>query len=292
MKLLRKCYDVANKWGVLNLLSDKTHITLKYRLSMGHPLNWKNPQTFTEKLNWLKLYDHDLRYPGIVDKWEVTDFVKERIGEDCCAKKFGVWEHFDDIDFDALPNQFVLKCTHDSGGVVICKDKGHFDREAARKKLEASLKKNYYWLSREWPYKEIKPRILAEEYLEDSTCHSLPDYKFFCFNGEPKFLFVATGRAEGNTCFDFFDTDYRWLPVRQHYPNAATPPEKPACFDEMLELSRKLSAGFKHVRVDFFQVNGKVYFGELTLTHFAGYHPYEPESYDSLFGSYLNLENR
>lgn len=292
MGILRKCYDIANKMGMLNLLSDKAHITLKYRLSMGHPLNWKHPETFTEKLNWLKLNDHDPRYLGIVDKWEVMDFVKERIGEEYCVKKFGVWEHFDDIDFDTLPEQFVLKCTHDSGGVVICKDKGNFDREAARKKLESSLKRNYYWLSREWPYKQIQPRILAEEYLEDCEKGGLPDYKFFCFDGAPKFLFVATGRAEGDTRFDFFDTDYHWLPVKQHYPNADTPPERPRCFDEMLELSRKLSEGFKHVRVDFFQAGGKVYFGELTLTHFAGYHPYEPECYDRIFGDYLHLETQ
>lgn len=292
MGILKRAFDIASKRGVLNPLSDKTHISLKYRLSMGHPLNWENPQTFTEKLNWLKLYDHDPRYPGIVDKWEVMDFVKERIGDEYCVKKYGIWERFDDIDFDSLPERFVLKCTHDSGGVVICRDKATFDKKAAREKLEASLKKNYYWLSREWPYKQIKPRILAEEYLEDTQGKGLPDYKFFCFDGEPKFLFVATGRAEGDTRFDFFDTDYQWLPVKQHYPNADTPPEKPQCFEEMLELSRKLSAGFKHVRVDFFQANGRVYFGELTLTHFAGYHPYEPACYDKIFGDYLHLETQ
>lgn len=290
MGIPRKCYELVKKTGLLNLLSDKTYVTLKYRLNMGHPLRLRNPQTFTEKLNWLKLYDHDPRYPGVVDKWEVMDFVKERIGEAYCVKKFGVWEHFDQIDFDALPDRFVLKCTHDSGGVVICKDKATFDQEAARKKLEASLKTNYYWLNREWPYRQIQPRILAEEYLEDATSHSLPDYKFFCFDGEPKFLFVVIGRAEGKTCADFFDTEYHRFPVRQRHPNAPVPPEKPQCFTEMLELSRKLSAGFKHVRVDFFQVNGKVYFGEMTLTHSGGYHPFQPESYDELFGSYLHLE--
>ncbi len=290
MKSIKFFYRILNKVGFFNLLDDKTHVCLKYRLSMGHPLNLKNPQTFTEKLNWLKLYDHNPIYPKIVDKWEVMDFVKERIGEEYCVKKYGIWNSFDEIDFDALPNRFVLKCTHDSGGVVICKDKASFDKDSARKKLETSLKRNYYLLSREWPYKSIKPRILAEEYLEDSKSHSLPDYKFFCFDGEVKFLFVATGRSEGKTCFDFFDTEYNHLPVRQHYPNAEVPPEKPECYDEMLELSKKLSKGFKHVRVDLFQVNGKIYFGELTLTHFAGYHPFEPTEYDEIFGRYLHLD--
>lgn len=290
MVIFRKCYRIANRLGVFNILSDKTYVKLKYRFSMGHPLNLKNPQTFTEKLNWLKLYDHDPRYPGIVDKWAVMDFVKERIGAEYCVKKYGVWAHFDDIDFDALPDRFVLKCTHDSGGVVICRDKAAFDKQAARKKLEKSLKTNYYWHGREWPYKLVTPRILAEEYLEDAETKDLPDYKFFCFDGKPAFLFVATGRGAGKTCFDFFDTAYNWLPVKQHYPNALVTPEKPQCFEEMLELARKLSDGFKHVRVDFFQVNGKVYFGEMTLHHFCGYHPFEPEEYDRIFGEYLHLD--
>lgn len=289
MDLLR-LFNIINKRGLLLWVNDRNLISIKYRISMGRPLNWKNPQTFTEKLNWLKLYDHNPIYPKIVDKWEVMDFVKERIGEEYCVKKYGIWNSFDEIDFDALPNRFVLKCTHDSGGVVICKDKASFDKDSARKKLETSLKRNYYLFSREWQYKEIKPRILAEEYLEDSNSKDLPDYKFFCFDGEVKFLYVATGRGEGKTCFDFFDTEYNHLPVRQHYPNAATPPEKPECYDEMLELAKKLSKGFKHVRVDFFMVNGKVYFGELTLTHMAGYHPFEPTEYDEIFGRYLHLD--
>lgn len=290
MEIVRKCYKLANRLGLFNLLSDRTHVKLKYRFSMGHSLNLKNPQTYTEKLNWLKLYDHDPRYPGIVDKWAVMDFVKARIGEKYCVKKYGVWEHFEDIDFDALPNQFVLKCTHDSGGIAICRDKATFDREAAQKKLKASLKTNYYWLNREWPYKEVKPRILAEEYLEDAETKDLPDYKFFCFDGEPKFLFVVFGRSEGHTCADFYDMDYHRLPVRQRHPNAPVPIEKPKCFDEMAELARKLSTGFKHVRVDFFQANGRVYFGEMTLTHSGGYHPFSPESYDRIFGEYLHLD--
>lgn len=292
MELIKKCYKLGDKVGIFNILSDKAHVCLKYRASMGHPLNLNNPQTFTEKLNWLKLYDHDPRYPGIVDKWEVMRFVKERIGEEYCVKKYGVWERFDDIDFDSLPKRFVLKCTHDSGGVVICRDKATFDKVTAREKLEASAKKNYYWLNREWPYKSVKPRILAEEYLEDSVCGDLPDYKFFCFQGETKFLYIVTGRSGGKTCADFFDVDYNWLPVRQRFPHHPEPPEKPQCYAEMLELCRKLSAGFRHVRVDLFQVNGKVYFGEMTLTHSGGYHPLYPESYDKIFGNYLELPCR
>jgi len=287
--IARKAYDFANRYRLLNLLSDKVHITLKYRLKMGHRLDWKTPKSFTEKLNWLKLYDHDPRYIPLVDKWDVMDFVRERIGDGYCVQKFGIWDSFEAIDFDRLPNQFVLKCTNDSGGIVICKDKALLDREAARAVLNRSLKRNYYWHNREWPYKGLKPRILAEEFLEDASGNGLIDYKFFCFDGKPKLMFIATGRAEGKTCFDFFDMEFNWIPVKQHYPNAKQRPEKPECFDEMIMLAQKLAKDLKHVRVDFFQVDGKVYFGELTFTHFGGYERFEPEAYDGEFGEFLNL---
>lgn len=289
MGIARTAYDFANKYGLLNLLSDKTYTRLKYRLKMNRKLNLKKPETFTEKLNWLKLYDHDPRYIPLVDKWDVTSFVHERIGEGYCIKKLGVWDTFEEINFDDFPNQFVLKCTNDSGGIVICKDKALFDREAARIVLNHSLKRNYYWHNREWPYKNLKPRILAEEFLVDASGNGLIDYKFFCFDGKPEFMFIATGRAEGKTCFDFYDMDFNWIPVKQHYPNAKQRPEKPECFDEMIVLAQKLAQGLKHVRVDFFQVDGKVYFGELTFTHFGGYERFEPEIYDYEFGKLLNL---
>lgn len=203
--------------------------------------------------------------------------------------KFGVYNSFDEIDFDMLPNQFVLKCTHDSGGIVICRDKKNIDLKAARILLETSLKRNYYWHNREWPYKKVQPRILCEEYLSDESGDGLKDYKFFCFDGEPKFMFIATGRAKQNTCFDFFDMDFGWIPVKQHYPNANVRPVKPARWDEMKELAAKLSQGFKHVRVDFFQSSGKVYFGEMTFTHFGGFERIEPEEYDVKFGEFLKL---
>lgn len=289
MGIARTAYDFANKYGLLNLLSDKTYTRLKYRLKMNRKLNLKKPETFTEKLNWLKLYDHDPRYIPLVDKWDVTSFVHERIGEGYCIKKLGVWDTFEEINFDDFPNQFVLKCTNDSGGIVICKDKALFDREAARIVLNHSLKRNYYWHNREWPYKNLKPRILAEEFLVDASGNGLIDYKFFCFDGKPEFMFIATGRAEGKTCFDFYDMDFNWIPVKQHYPNAKQRPEKPECFDEMMVLAQKLAQGLKHVRVDFFQVDGKVYFGELTFTHFGGYERFEPEIFDYEFGKLLNL---
>lgn len=289
MDIVRKIYDFSNKYALLNLLSDIAHTKLKYRLKMGRKLNLQNPQTFTEKLSWLKLYDHDPRYVSLVDKWDVMEYVEKCIGSEYCVKKYGIWDSFDEIDFALLPEQFVLKCTNDSGSTVVCKDKNTFDREAARERLNRSREQSYYWYNREWQYKQIPHRIIAEEYLSDSAESGLTDYKFFCFEGKPKFMFIATGRAEGDTRFDFFDMDFQWIPVKQHYPNAEIRPSKPECFDEMVELAQKLSQGLNQVRVDFFQVNQRVYFSELTFVHFGGYERFEPERYDYEFGKLLKL---
>lgn len=290
MGIAKKGYDFLKNNHVLNILSDKQYTKLKYRLKMGRALNLRNPRAFTEKLNWLKLYDHNPIYVPLVDKWEVTKYVEQTIGGEYCIKKLGLWSSFDEIDFSKLPNQFVLKCTNDSGGIVICRDKSKLDTEDARRILERSLKTNYYWHNREWPYKEVKPRILAEEYLVDESGDGLQDYKFFCFDGEPQFMFIATGRASHQTCFDFFDMDFNWIPVKQHYPNAVVTPRKPEQFETMKQLARQLSKDFKHVRVDFFAVGDRVYFGELTFTHFGGFERFEPESYDYKFGEYLQLD--
>ena len=161
--------------------------------------------------------------------------------------------------------------------------------KAAKRFIEKCMAYNYYWYNREWPYREIKPRILAEAYLTDAAQRGIPDYKFFCFDGKPQFMFIATGRAEGDTRFDFFDMDFNWIPVKQHYSNAEVCPQKPECFDEMRALAEKLSDGLKHVRVDFFQIDGQVYFSELTFNHFGGYERFEPEKYDAMFGLYLDL---
>lgn len=274
----------------LTPLPDKTYLSFLYRLKIGKKLNWDDPKTFNEKLQWLKLYNRKPEYTRMVDKYEAKDYVAGIIGKEHIIPTLGVWEKFDDIDFSALPDKFVLKCTHDSGGLVICKDKSKFDKNAARKKINKSLRTNYYLRGREWPYKDVKPRILAEEYFVDESGDGLQDYKFFCFDGEPQFMFIATGRANHKTCFDFFDMNFDWIPVKQHYPNAIVTPRKPKQFEKMKQLAAQLSKDFKHVRVDFFQVGDKVYFGELTFFHFGGFERFEPESYDYKFGEYLRLD--
>ena len=230
----------------------------------------------------------------MVDKYEAKKFVSERLGQEYTVENYGVWDKFDDIDFDSLPNQFVLKCTHDSGGLVVCRDKGSLDKEKARKKIERSLKRNYYWSGREWPYKNVKPRIIAEQYMEDEVTAELRDYKFFCFDGTPQYLFIATERQNQteDTKFDFFDMDYNHLDIRNGHPNARVQPAKPECFEEMKLLASALSKGIPQVRVDFYEVNGKVYFGELTLSHWSGAVAFEPEEWDFKFGELIRLPKR
>lgn len=258
---------------------------------MGKKLNLKNPQTYNEKLQWLKLYDRKPEYIKMVDKYEVKEYVASIIGKEYTIPTLGVWEKFEDIDFEKLPNQFVLKCTHDCGGLVICKDKQNLDIASAKEKINRCLKRNYFWAMREWPYKLVKPRVIAEAYMEDKKTGELPDYKFFAFDGKVKAMFIATERQSGEeTKFDFFDENFNHLPFTNGHPNAEKMPEKPATFEEMKKLAEKLSSNIPQVRVDFYEVDGKVYFGELTFFHWSGVVPFEPEEWDTIFGSWISLE--
>ncbi len=280
------------KRGVLNFLSDKSFVKLLYRAGIGKKLNLDNPQTYNEKLQWLKLNDRRDIYTTMVDKYEVRKYVADRIGEEYLIELAGgPYNSFDEIDFDALPSRFVLKCTHDSGGVVICKDKSTFDKEKAKEKINKHLKRNFFYAGREWPYKNVKPRIIAEKYMEDEQTEELRDYKFFSFDGEPKAIFIATERqsAQGETKFDFFDMDFNHLDIRNGHPNAEKYPACPENFEKMKELASVLSKGFPHIRVDFYEVNGKIYFGELTLSHWSGAVAFEPECWDKTFGEWVKL---
>ena len=205
-----------------------------------------------------------------------------------------MWDHFDEIDFDKLPDRFVLKCTHDSGGLVIVRDKSRMDKAAARRKIERCLKRNFFLYGREWPYVNVRPRILAEQYFEDDSGTGLRDYKFFCFDGVVRALFIATERGvEGTeTKFDFFDADFNHLPFTNGHPNADVMPAKPAGFEEMKRLASELSKGIPQVRIDFYDINGKVYFGEFTFSHWSGFKPFVPEEWDYTFGSWITLPEK
>lgn len=267
---------------------DRSFIKMEYYLGMHKRLNLDNPRTYNEKLQWLKLHARREDYTHLVDKYEVKSYVAQILGEDYLIPTLGVWERFEDIDFSKLPNQFVLKCTHDSGGLVICKDKATLDIQKARKKINKSLSKNFYWEHREYPYKNVKPRIIAEQYMVDESGTELKDYKFFCFDGQPKMLFIATDRPY-DTRFDFYDIDFNHLPFKQGHPLATKKIAKPKGFDEMVRLAKLLSQGMPHVRVDFYDINGKIYFGEFTFFHFSGNVPFEPDEWDYRVGEWLQL---
>lgn len=292
IKLIARLMNSLSFRGYLKWLPDAILLRILFRLRVGYRLSLKNPKTFNEKIQWLKLFDRNPLYTQLVDKYEVRQFVKEKIGEEYLIPLLGVWDNFDDIDFDALPNQFVLKCTHDSGGLVICKDKSKLDITKAKKKINSCLKRNYYWVLREWPYKNVKPRIIAEKYMEDEPGKGLKDYKFFCFDGIVKAMFVATDREVHQTKFDFFDADFNHLPFKQHYPNnVKIDLVKPMSFEQMKKLASVLTAGFPHCRADFYDVGGKVYFGELTFSHFSGLEPMEPMEWDEKFGEMIHLRS-
>lgn len=274
----------------LNWMNDEAYLKIAYRICMGKKLNLDAAKTFNEKMQWLKLYNRRPEYTTMVDKYEAKRWAADRIGETYIIPTLGVWEHFDEIDFEKLPNQFVLKCTHDSGGLIICKNKATLDKAASQKKIERCLKHSFFWGQREWPYKNVRPRIIAEPYMEDSKTKDLRDYKFFAFDGEVKALFIATERgAKEETKFDFFDADFNHLPFTNGHPNAAKYPEKPKCFDEMKKLAKKLSEGIPQVRVDLYECNGKVYFGEMTFFHWSGLVPFKPEQWDRTFGDWIKL---
>lgn len=280
---------LANK-GLLNWMSDKMYLKAKYHAIFGKKLNLTAPVTYNEKLQWLKLNDRKPQYIKLVDKYEVKKIVSEMIGDQYIIPTLAVWESPEEINIDKLPDQFVLKCTHDSGGLAICRDRSKFNLETTKLKLAKAMKNNYYWRGREWPYKEVKPRIIAESYMEDERFGELRDYKFFCFDGVVKAMFIASDRQKSvDTKFDFYDETGKHLDIKQGHPNADIPPELPINFEKMKELASVLSKGFKQLRVDFYEVNGRIYFGELTLSHFDGMMPFVPDEWDTKFGKYIQL---
>lgn len=258
---------------------------------MGKKLDLKNPQTFNEKLQWLKLYDRNPEYTKMVDKYEVRKYISEKIGEEYLIPILGVWDRFEDIDFNKLPNQFVLKCTHDSGGLVICRDKSKLDIEAARKKINKCLKRNFYKITREWPYKNVKPRIIAEKYMEDSLQgNGLADYKVLCFGGEAKLIELHLDRYGKRHTQDIYDVNWNKTTISQDGYISDKFIEKPVQMDKIIELSQLLSANIRHVRVDWYIVEDKIYFGEITFFDGSGFSPFDDEKDDLYIGSLINLD--
>lgn len=285
---------IAALWARLGQhIPDDIYLRLRYRLIFGKSLHLEDPKGYNEKINWLKIYNRNPLYPKLVDKAEVKEFVRPIIGEDKIIKTFGVWDCFDDIDFEQLPNQFVLKSTNGGGGtgVVICRDKATFDRNKAKERIEKSMHFNWKY-EREWVYRDLKPRIIAEELMCNDDGTDLVDWKIHCFNGEPKVLFYASDRYTPNEKlkFDWYDMDLNHLPIKSKgYENANKTIQPFPEWEQMKDVARKLSKGIPYVRVDLYLINHQIYFGELTFFHDGGAVALEPEEWENIFGNWIEL---
>lgn len=271
---------------------DELYLKIYYWLSLRKPLNLNSPYLFNEKLQWLKLNDRRSEYTMMADKNLVKQYVARIIGPEYVVPCLGVWDSPKSIDWDTLPEQFVLKTNHDGGGngIVICNDKSKINKKKAIKELRRSLNRNTFMIGREWPYKNIKKKIIAEKYLEDNKYGELRDYKFFCFNGTPKLLYVASERGKKDRAnFDFFDMAYNHLNISNGHPLSRNPLDKPQSFELMKELAVKLSRGIPFIRIDFYEVNGKPYFGEFTFYHLGGTGTFEPSEWDKILGEWITL---
>lgn len=279
--------------GFYDDMDDETYLKRKYKACMGKALNLNSPQTFNEKLQWLKLHDRKPEYTMMVDKYAVRKYIADTIGEEYLIPLLGVWDNPDEINFDALPNQFVLKCNHNSGlGMCICKDRSKLDIEKVKAGLRKGLQQDYYLTSREWPYKNVSKKIVCEEYMEDRQAHELVDYKFMCFSGEVKCSFTCSERfTDSGLKVTFFDKDWNVMPFERHYPASKKPLTKPINYRKMIQFAEELSKGIPFVRVDFYEINGQLYFGELTFYPGGGFEEFTPEEWDYKLGDFLKLKN-
>lgn len=273
------------------LLPDKLYLQLLFHHYCGKWINWKNPTTFNEKLQWLKIYNRRPEYTMMVDKVAVKDFVAKTIGEEYVIPTLGVWNDPDEIDFDKLPNQFVLKCNHNSGGLCICKDKSKLNIEQVKANLRKALQYDYYWIGREWPYKNVKRKIIAEKYMEDnSSPEGLNDFKFMCFGGKVQCSFVCSDRySKDGLKVTFYDKDWARMPFERHYPSSDKDVNMPHQYHKMIELAEKLSQKIPFVRTDFYEINGNLYFGELTFFPGNGFEEFRPEEWDEQLGKLIIL---
>ncbi len=274
---------------IFRSMSDETYLKWRYYITFGKELNLKNPITFNEKMNWAKLYDRKAEYTIMADKYLVREYVKAKIGEEYLIPLIGVWDNPDQIDFGALPTQFVLKCNHNSGtGMCICKDKSCLDIEKVKAELARGLKEEYFWHMREWPYKNIPPKIIAEKFMQDGDNPVLPVYKFFCFNGEPTIIQTIQNDTMPNESIDYFDVNWNSLDLRQNFPGSEAPLPKPLLLTEMVEIATRLADNKKgFIRVDLYTINQKVYFSEYTFFSDAGMAKFYPEEWDMKLGELI-----
>lgn len=274
---------------LFRFLPDRIFLKLLFRLNLGRRLNLKNPVSFNEKLQWLKIFDNNPLYIKLADKYEVRKYVSEKVGDNYLIPLIGVYDHFDDIEFDHLPESFVMKCTHDSGSVIVVKDKNKFNYCQARSMINKKLRTNYFYKGREWPYKYIKPRIICEKLMVDEPGQELKDYKIFCFNGEPLFIQIDYNRFK-NHKRNLFNIEWDPINVSYAYPREFnTSNDKPSNWDDMLICAKKLSQETVFARTDFYSIQNEIYFGEITFFPESGFGRFMPDSYDYIFGKILDL---
>lgn len=290
-KVARYTSYVLNRPVIRQLVPNSWYIKTRYYFYIGKKLNLKDPKTFNEKLQWLKLYYYDSELKKLVDKYEVRKIIEKKIGNEYLIPLLGgPWEKFEDIDFSDLPDSFVLKTTHDSGGVVICRDKETFEMSKAKEKINEHLKRKFFWLGREWTYKNIQPRIIAEKFMLDETGVELKDYKIFCFNGVPKVIQVDIGRFSDHRR-NFYSTEWDYLGfttnIHKNDPNIHI--KKPEKLTKMLDIAMELSKDIPHVRVDLYYTADKIYFGEMTFFHGSGFEKFSPDKWDLILGEALEL---
>lgn len=298
-KLVRKDFNffVSIILEKINFIfPDRLYLKMLFRLRVGYRLNLDNPKTFNEKLQWLKLYNRKPEYTAMVDKYLVKDYVAKTVGEQYVIPTLGVWDKFDDIDFSQLPDKFVLKTTHGGGGtgVVICKNKSRFDVKGAKRKLDASLKTSGYAQMREWPYKDVKRRIIAEQYIgsDRPELPDVPDYKWYCFNGKPMYCQVIKNRST-NESVDFFDVDWNYQEfsgLHSHYSHYDGIIDKPVSLNEMVDIAAQLSAGIPFARIDLYEQESKPFFGEITFYPASGFGYFKPKQYNEILGKMIDLE--
>lgn len=292
--ILIALYGYIVKTGITDMICDELFLKITYYIYFGKRLNLKNPVTFNEKLQWLKLYYRRPEFSNYVDKYEVKKIISSILGDKYVIPTYGVWDNFDDINFSDLPNKFVLKCTHDSGSVILIKDKNLVDMESVKRRINNRLKKNLYYWGREWPYKNVKPRIIAEKYMEDSIdSKDLTDYKLMCFNGKVKCTFTCTGRySKQGVNVTFYDTNWEKMPFERYYPAEFKSVTKPKSYEEMVRLAEKLADKLPFVRIDFYEIKDRPYFGEVTFYPGNGLEEFTPEVWDEILGSWLELPNK
>ena len=283
MKLFRK---------LSRLIPDRIYLQIVYFKHFRRFINFNNPKTFNEKIQWLKLNYRNEEYTKLVDKYRVKQYITKLIGEEYVIPTLGVWNNVDDIDFKSLPEKFVLKCNNDSGGIVICKNKKDFDEAKAKSFLKERLKNNGYWYGREWPYKNVKPCIIAEKYMEDSISKDIKDYKFFCFNGSMEFFDIDIDRFIEHRA-NYYDRNGNFLPFGKTYcpPDYTKKIEMPKNLDKMIELAETISHNTVLSRIDFYEIDGQVYFGEITFYPGSGFSPFTDEKWDYKLGGMIDLPN-